>query len=139
MLEGGFDEVGGVGEDAGFEVAAVGAFHSYACPGEVGGADVGRFEVEDKDFEVYARTKHSFESGPEDGITVEVFLKDRAGLFGVDETDFDTALKQPGEYAEEGDSSAPRSDAGKTDVKVLDVGCANPQRLPYGRHSRYDL
>ncbi len=46
LLGGGFHKGWLIGEDAGFEVAAVAAFHSYSGSGQVGGADIGCLKVE---------------------------------------------------------------------------------------------
>ncbi len=93
LFESGVDEFWRVGEYAGFEVAAVGAFHAYARSGEVGGANVGCPEVENEDFEMDARTEHAFETCREYGIAPEVFLKYRAGLLGVNQANFGATLQ----------------------------------------------
>lgn len=44
-----------IGKDAGLEVSAVIAFHAYSGSGQICGADIGCFKVEDHHLEVYPR------------------------------------------------------------------------------------
>ena len=87
-------------KDAGFEVAGVFAFHAEAGAGEVGGAYVGGFGVEDDDFEMDSWAEDAFHSFDEGGVFVEILAEGRAGFFGVDQADFYSAFGEVGKYFE---------------------------------------
>lgn len=59
LVHRGFDQVGLVGEDAGLEVAGAAALHAEAGACEVGGTDIGKFEVEDDYLEMNTRAEDS--------------------------------------------------------------------------------
>ena len=62
LLWGSFHTSWVVGKDAGLEVSAITAFHTYSGSGQIGGADIGCLKVEDQHFEVYPRTEHPLQS-----------------------------------------------------------------------------
>ena len=85
LFGGVFYEVAVGAEDAGFEVTGVFAFHAEAGAGEIGGAYIGGFEIEDDDFEMNSWAEDSFHAFDEGGIFVEVLAECQARFFCVDE------------------------------------------------------
>ena len=123
VVGGGVNELGFVGQDAGFEIAVAFAFHAYACSSKVGGADIDLRAVEDHQFEMYSRTQPSLQPRPQAGILVEIFTEVLTRLFGVQQPHLDTVFQQPVKYGEEGLHLA----ASLTYIEVFEVGGANPQ------------
>ena len=83
-----------VGEDAGLEVAVVVAFHTYAGTREVGGADVGGSAVENHYLEMHPWAEFPFQPAPQPRILVEILAEILSRLFGMQQTNIDTALEQ---------------------------------------------
>ncbi len=115
---------GVVGEDGGLEVAGGGAFCAHAGTGEIGGADTSEAGVDDDGLEVDAGAEDALEAVNEVGVFVEVAAEEGAGLFGVEEADFDVAAGEAGEDFEDGDELAVL-----VDVEVLEVGGGEPEEL----------
>ena len=118
LVDGSIDEVGVVSKDACLEVACAGALHSESGTGEVGGTDVGEFEVEDDNLEVHARAEQAFQTCEEYRVAVEIFAEVRPRLLGMDEAHVTTFAHEVGQHAEEGPLA---------DIEVLDVGCPYPE------------
>ena len=87
-----FYEVAVGAEDADFEVAGVFAFHAEAGAGEVGGAYVGGFEVEDDDFEMDSWAEDAFHAFDECGVFIKILTEGGTGFFGVNQADFYSAF-----------------------------------------------
>ena len=85
-----------VGDEAGFEVSAEGAFGADACASEVGGADEGFEAVDDDRFGVDPGAERPFEeiTFNKSGVAVKVFPKTRAGFLGVKEADGDALVDE---------------------------------------------
>ena len=118
----GLNENGVIREDASFKVSPSRAFHAEAGTGEVGGADVGGFAVNNDQFEVHARAEHPLEVCGQQRVFIEIFAEARTGLFGMNQPDFESVFDPVGEGVQEGDGAV----AG-FNVQVLDVGGADPQ------------
>jgi len=101
LLDGGFDDLRVIREDSCFEVAAEGAFHADASSGQVCGADVSCFEVENYHLEMHSRTHDAFEVGRKNLIAVEIFAEVRAGFLGVNESHAYAALEESCELSEQ--------------------------------------
>ncbi len=121
-----------VGDEAGFEVAAEGAFCADARTSEVGGADEGFATIDDDGFGVDSRAKDAFEeiAFDESGVAVEVFPETGAGFFGVEEADRNAGVDEVGEDFKKWDEAA-----FFFDMEVFDVGSDDPEEfLGTGKH-----
>ena len=103
LFNGGFDDLRVVRENSRFEVATERTFHANAGSGQVCGADVGGFEVENYHLEMHSRTHDAFEIGRENLIAVEIFAEVRAGFLGVNEPHAHAALEESCELSEQRD------------------------------------
>ena len=130
LVHRGIDQGGVVGEDTGLEVAIAGAFHAETGAGEVRGADVSDFQVEDDDLEMDPRAKDSLQAGEEDGIMVKIFAEVGAGFLGVDQANLAAFADQVGQDAEEGTVA---------DIQVFDVGGPDPQMFLHVRNPGDDF
>lgn len=126
MVGGGVNQLRFVGEDSGFEVAVVLAFHSHAGAREVGRAYVGGGTVENHYLEMHTWTELSLQFGPQAGIPVEVFAVVLAGFLCMQQPHIDTSLQQAVEDGEEWLNLA----AGRAYIQVFEVGRSNPQVVP---------
>ena len=90
LLGGGFHKGWIIGEDAGFEVAAVAAFHSYSGSGQVGGADIGCLEIEDYDFEMDSWAEHPLQACFQYRIEVKILPEGLTRFFGMNQPDFNS-------------------------------------------------
>ena len=124
LFDGGFNNLRVVREDSRFEVATEGTFHADACAGQVSGANVGGFEVENHHLEMHSRTHDAFEVGRENLIAVEIFAEVRAGFLGVNQSYAYAALEQSGELSEQRYRFAVL-----LHINILDVGGADPERF----------
>ena len=132
LVHGLLNQFGVVGEDACLKVARAFSFLADACTSEVGTADVGLLAVEDQYLEMHPRTERPFKTIEQSRVFVEVFTESWTGLLGVDETDFDTLFDELSQDCKEGLHL--RADL---DIKVLDVGGANPKAsLDLGNESK---
>ena len=111
-----------VGEDAGLEVAGAVAFHADACAGEVGAADICHLAIENKNLEMYSRTKHPFQAIKQGRIFVEVLTERWTRLLGMNESHLNAFFDELCQNGQEG--LRLRADL---DIQVLDVGGANPK------------
>lgn len=100
MVEDGFDEGGGFGPDAEFEVAFVVALGAEAGAGEVGGAEVHGAGVEDDGLGVEAWAAADGEVGGECGA--EFAEGGGGGGAGVEEADFNVAFGEASEDLDDG-------------------------------------
>ena len=121
LVHGLFNQLGGVGENAGLEVARTLAFHADACAGEVGAANISHLAIENQNLEMYPRTKRPLQTIKQGGVFVEVLTKRWAWLLGMNEPHFHTFFDELRQYCKEGFRL--RADL---DVQVFDVGGTNP-------------
>ena len=77
-----------------------------------------------------SRAEDALQAGGEDGVVVEIFPEVLARFFGVDEAHFAALADKVSQQAEKG--FVPN-------VKVLDVGGANPKVMFDARYERYDI
>ena len=63
LLTGSIYQGGFVGEYSSLEVATVATLHAYAGSCQIGRANVGSLEIENKHLEMDSRTEHPFQSG----------------------------------------------------------------------------
>lgn len=124
LLGYGGDDFPVIGDDAGLEISSVGGFCSYAGAGEIGTAGVGEFAVDYYRFEVDAGTQNPFHALYQVRIAVKIFSKGRAGLFCVQEPNFDVLFYQVGQYFEKGYHFA-----AFIDVEVFEVGGSEPKEF----------
>ena len=115
---------GVVGEDAGLEVAGVFALHPDARAGEVGAANIDFFAIEDEHLEVYARTERPFHPVDERRVLVEVLAERQSRFLGMDKPNCNAPADKLRQQFEERHLHAVL-----LDVRILDVGSANPQRV----------
>lgn len=94
LFDGGFHNLRVIREDSRFEVATEGTFHADAGSGQVCGADVGGFKIENHHLEMDSRTHDAFQVGRENLIAVEIFAEVRAGFLGVNEPHAHAALEE---------------------------------------------
>jgi len=119
-------EVGGfVGEEAGFEVSAMGGFGPESGSSEIGGADEGFFAIDDEGFGVDAGAENAFEEIglDEGGVAVEVFSESGAWLLSMKKSHCDPVLNEIGKDFEKGDKFA-----SFCNVQILDVCGDDPEK-----------
>ena len=135
LFDGGGDEVGIGGEDARFKIAAVFAFHADACPCQVGGADVGAFQIHDDELEMHARAEHALQGGCQNRKTVKIFPKGGAGFLGVNEPHIHPAFQQPRPHPQQGRGFP----ASLPNVDVLNIRRSHPKLPLHLPHAGKDL
>lgn len=118
------DEAAVFGDDAGFEVAAVVAFGTETSSSEIGGADVGESAIGDDALHVHAWAEDAAKEVALDevGEAVKVSSEAWAGLFGVDEPDFDSFADFACEDLEKGDELFTTAD-----VQIFEIGGDEPE------------
>lgn len=117
LIDGGFHELGVVGEDSCLEVATELAFHSDAGTGEVCRTDIDRLQIKNQHLEVHPRTQHSFQAGGENGIFIEILTEIRSRLFGVNQADAHATLEQSGNLSQQGNGAV-----ALLHIQILNVG-----------------
>jgi hypothetical protein len=133
LVHGLLNQLGIVGEDAGLEVARTIAFHSYACTGEVGAANISHLTIENQNLEMYPRTKHPLQAIKQGGVFVEVLAERGTWLFGVDKPYLNAFFDEQRQDRKEGLRLR-----AYLDIQVFDVGSANPEAaLDLGDPSEY--
>lgn len=135
LFDGGGDEGGVGGEDACFKIAAVFAFHADARPCQVGGADVGAFQIHDDELEMHARAEHALQGGCQNRKTVKIFPKGGAGFLGVNEPHIHPALQQPRPHPQQGRGFP----APLPNVDVLNIRRSHPKLPLHLPHAGKDL
>lgn len=133
LLHGLAHQFGLVGEEARLEVTGVGPFHPDARAREVRAAEIDRTAVEQQHLEVDPRAKHPLQPTCQRRVFVEVLAEGGTRFLGVDEAHLHALTHQLCQYCEERQRAVP-----DFHVEVLDVGRANPQRLPDGSHAGKD-
>ena len=113
-----------VGEDAGLEVAGVFALHTNARTGEVGAADIDFLAIEDEHLEMHARTERPFHPVDERRVLIKVLAESGSRFLGVDEPYFHAPADELRQQFEER-----HFHPALLDIRILDVGGANPQRV----------
>lgn len=126
LIDGGFHELGVVGEDACLEVATELAFHTDSRSSEVCRTDIDRLQIKNQHLEVHPRTQHSFQAGCENGIFVEILTEIRSWLFGVNQANAHTPLEKSGNLSQQGNGAV-----ALFHIQILNVGSANPQRFTH--------
>jgi len=101
----------------GFKVPASRTLGAHAGASEIGTATISKLTVDNHGLEVDARADDPFQAAQQSGITVEITLENRAGLLGVQKTNFDALLGQVREYIEKRDHAATLGN-----VEVLQIG-----------------
>lgn len=161
VVGGGIDQGGLVGEDARLEVARRRALHSHPGAGQVGRADVGQRAVENQNLEMHTRTEAALQrigltlsverrcrAAPQTLETVEILAEILARLLGVQQAHLDAAAQQavddrkerPGAVGPRAQAAAaPPRPSTKGDIKVLQVGRANPQVVLHASAKRQHL
>ena len=116
------NQFGVVGEDAGLKIACTFPFHSDACAGEVGAADVGYLVIKDQNLEMHPWTKLPLQAFKQRRVFVEVLAKSGTWLLGVDEPYLNAFFDELRQDRKEGLRLRP-----DLDIQVFDVGGANPE------------
>ncbi len=135
LFDGGGDEGGVGGEDAGFKIAAVFAFHADARPCQVGRADVGAFQIHDDELEMHARAEHAFQGGCQNRVAVKILPKGGAGFLGVNEPHIHPARQQSRPYPQQGRGFP----APLPNVDVLNIRRSHPKLPLHLPHAGKDL
>jgi len=124
LVHDGVDDAFFVGDDSGFEVAAVFALCAEACSGDIGASCVGESAVDDGTFEMNARAKNSLDASDESWVFVEVLSEGLTRLFSVQKANLDFSGDKIGEHLKEGDHTAVL-----VHVHVFEVGGGQPEEL----------
>ena len=117
----------GISQYACLEVTFVFAFHANTGTSKVCAANIHLFAVEDKHFEMNARTKHSLQAVIEYRVLVKILPKSRTRFFRMNEPNLHSLVYELGYERKEWFLLLAH-----LHIEVFDVGCANSKRALHG-------